>query len=184
MREIIHKIPEYEHYMGLKYFDILEYASSAHEAMKQRYGGYPYSVHLKAVETVLFRFGYLHDEELIYAAWLHDVIEDTRATYGSVKRLAGVKVADIVYAVTDEPGINRKERKAKTYPKIKGKEKPTILKLADRIANIEFGIRNVNGGKIDMYRKEQNGFRKGVYVPGIADEMWDYLEFLIKPRKL
>jgi hypothetical protein len=51
-----------------------------------------------------------------------------------------------------------------------------ILKLADRIANIE------HGGKIDMYRKEQIDFKGSLFLstPLDARVMWDYLDNLLK----
>lgn len=130
----------------------------------------PYTHHPQEVERVLRRFG-ITDEEMLAAAWLHDVIEDTRDKDNEVRKrdiaeLFTGRIADLVDAVTSEPGPNRKTRNALTYPKIRriGVE-AIVLKLADRIANIEFG-----GGAIDMYRKEHDDFRHGIYLFGLEPD--------------
>jgi (p)ppGpp synthase/HD superfamily hydrolase len=137
----------------------------------------PYVDHLTEVYGVVKRFGLSDDEEIASAAWLHDSIEDTRTSYNDIAKRFGASVAELVYCVTDERGRNRKERHAKTYPKIKGNVKATQLKLADRIANVEYG--SANGGKQDMYRKEQAEFEEGIRMregePLITSRMWDHL---------
>lgn len=110
-------------------------------------------------------------------------IEDTNRSYGDVKKRFGEEVAELVYAVTSELGRNRKERNEKTYPKIRNNARATMLKLADRIANVEYGM--ASGGKNDMYSSEFASFRAGIYSPeavGIApvlDLMWKYLEKIL-----
>lgn len=155
----------------------------------QMYGSLPYTHHLAAVEGVLRRFGCepgcgdyegYEPEALLEAAWLHDIIEDTRDTPNETKakdieEMFGEGVAHLVTAVTDEDGPNRKIRKALTYPKIRNAGPQAVrLKLADRIANAE------NGGKlVEMYRKEHEDFRRALYTPGENEDMWKYLNELL-----
>jgi len=151
---------------------------------------YSYVRHLEHVYEVLIRFGYEDDENLLISAWLHDTIEDTPVTYQDIKREFNIEIAEIVYAVTDELGRNRKERKKKTYPKIKENPKATIIKLADRIANIEFSVKGVfgNPSKLKMYQKEHEEFKlklKRCYSAYRSeddikmDKMWKYLDKLL-----
>lgn len=144
----------------------------------QRYGDLPYGVHLQAVIGVLKRFG-INSQKIMDAAWLHDVLEDTDTSYSAIEARFGASVADLVFAVTNEAGRNRVERHARTYPKIRafGPE-AVILKLADRIANIEHSINN-NSRHLGMYRKEANGFRDVLFVAGEVDAMWDHLHRLL-----
>jgi hypothetical protein len=126
------------------------FARGAH--LGQKHGDRPYYIHPKDVVKVLKRHGY-DGEVLLCAAWLHDTIEDTLASYQDIKNAFGEDVAELVWAVTDELGRNRKERKALTWPKIFSSRNSTILKLADLAANVERSI--VDRGKtLDMYRKE------------------------------
>jgi (p)ppGpp synthase/HD superfamily hydrolase len=151
-----------------------DFAAKAHKG--QMYGSQPYTYHLVQVANVLTRFGF-DDTDLHVAAWLHDVVEDTDTTVEDVQALVGDVVADIVQRVTDEPGANRKERKAKTYPMIKGDVSATLIKLADRIANVENCIATGKRGLYGMYCKEQPEFRKALFVdaPETAS-LWAHLE--------
>ncbi len=124
----------------------------------------PYTFHLQSVVRVLERFGVTHPT-MLCAAWLHDSIEDTNRSYGDIEKRFGRHVAELVFAVTSELGRNRHERNAKTYPKIKADIDATILKLADRIANVEYGA--ANGGKNDMYAREFLGFFNGCFEQDI-----------------
>lgn len=139
----------------------------------------PYSFHLNMVVQVLARFGFT-DPTWVCCGLLHDVIEDTNRSYNDVLRRFGQTVADRVYAVTAAKGKNRAEKNERTYPGIKEKEEYVILKLADRIANIEYGSASP-GGKVDMYVKEFKSFEKGIREEDPEKEspavtrMWNHL---------
>jgi (p)ppGpp synthase/HD superfamily hydrolase len=126
---------------------------------------------------VLLRFKF-NEEDLQVAAWLHDTVEDTDATITQIEMMFGRNVADIVGRVTNEQGKNRKERHAKTYPKIQASMDATTLKLADRIANVERSVEDAST-QLQMYRKEHEAFKSLLYKPGIHDGMWRHLDFLI-----
>lgn len=136
------------------------FAIKAHS--EQYYCEKPYEYHLQAVINVLIRFGTRIDCEtnapLLVAAWLHDTLEDTSLDKEGIAREFGVEVAELVWLVTDAQGRNRKERKAATYLKTKQSEKAIILKLADRIANVEESLQN-SAGLFQMYMKEQEFFQ-------------------------
>ena len=144
------------------------FAEAAHR--EQRYGDGPYVTHLAAVRAVLADFGY--DGALGVAAWLHDTIEDTGVTRDDVAQRFGEEVASLVWAVTGI-GANRKARNASAYEKIRATPRAAILKLADRIANVE-ASREVPG-KLAMYRAEWPSFREGLRDLG-DDRMWQRLE--------
>lgn len=144
----------------------------------------PYIFHLTNVSGVLQRFGYLMDTEdilsrqLHVAAFLHDILEDTEVKYRDLLKEFGFDVAEMVYCVTDELGRNRHERHVKTYPKIKANPNAMILKLADRIANIEYS-KATKSSMLEMYRKEYKGFKEGIYTEGVNDAMWNHLENIL-----
>lgn len=120
----------------------------------QLYGGVlPYTHHLEAVANIVSAFD-LGDEDLIVAAWLHDVVEDCEVKEKNLRELFGHRVADIVMAVSNEAGENRKIRNLLTYPKIRGTEDAIIIKLADRIANTQ-----KRGSLHQMYAKEYSVFK-------------------------
>ncbi len=139
----------------------------------QEYGsGLPYTHHLAAVEQVLRRFGY-DEPEMLEASWLHDSVEDTNTKLRDIVEMFGERVAELVGAVTNEPGANRKVRGALTYPKIRSVKGATCLKLADRIANVEYG------GSTSMYAKDYDDFKRALYTKGEYEEMWARLDRLL-----
>jgi (p)ppGpp synthase/HD superfamily hydrolase len=130
----------------------------------QKYGTESYMFHLEDVVKVCLEIP-CDDIQIIIGCILHDVIEDTKVTYKDVKENFGEEVAEIVYCVTDELGRNRKERKSKTYKKIKNNPKSIVVKLCDRISNIKQSQSksNYNFRKMKMYLDENEGFVKGIY---------------------
>jgi (p)ppGpp synthase/HD superfamily hydrolase len=135
---------------------------------------FPYEKHVDDVVDVLKRFGY--SGKYIVAGFLHDSIEDDGISYNDIKKHFGIEVAEMVYCVTDELGRNRKEKKEKTLPKTAGNPDAIILKLADRIANIE------HGGKIGMYETEYSEFKGALLLntPEHAKAMWTHLDKLLQ----
>lgn len=142
----------------------------------QKYSEFPYVLHLQMVESVLLRFG-ITDEDFRTAAMLHDTVEDTDATVEEIASLFGDRVAAIVDAVSEPKGLTRREKHAIAYPRIRQNPDAIVLKLADRIANVEAG-----GKKIGMYVKEHADFRRALYRDDsspIVKEMWNYLSELL-----
>jgi len=131
---------------------------------------YPYEKHLDDVVEVLRRY-HIAAPKYIIAGYLHDVLEDGAVSYNKIKQYFGLEVAEIVYCVTDELGRNRAEKKRKTLPKTASNPDAVIVKLADRIANLEMG------GKLDMYQKEYKEFRDILYSYNqLAQPMWNTLD--------
>lgn len=167
------------------------FAATKHGTQKYS-NGMPYTHHLAAVEAVLRRFlpdwkvenlklgrvelEYDYDQ-LLQAAWLHDVVEDTGTKLKEIEEMFGPEVAALVSAVTNEKGENRKIRHALTYPKTRaGGPMAVRLKLADRIANVEAG-----GSLVQMYKKEHEDFRRALYTENDGNhDMWKHLDGLME----
>lgn len=108
---------------------------------------------------------------LVISAYLHDSVEDTKATIRLIARRFGLPVARLVWAVTGV-GATRVIRNADMERKILLHVLAAILKLADRIANVRasaFGSKHRT-----MYWKELPHFETYIrpYVPA---EMWETL---------
>jgi (p)ppGpp synthase/HD superfamily hydrolase len=128
-------------------------ADKAHAS--QAYDIYPYGYHIRQVVKIAEELGY--DESIIVASALHDTLEDTELSYNDIKKAFGKEVAEIVYCVTDELGRNRKERKEKTYPKIRSNWKATVVKICDRIANLQHA-KLYNSRLYEVYQSEHEDF--------------------------
>ena len=160
-----------------------DFAMAAHWG--QKYGEYNYIVHLDNVNNVLNRYKPHYDltADLLVAGYLHDIIEDTRIDFNGVAEYAGYRIATLVFAVTNEEADTRSESLAKTYLKIKSNESALILKLADRITNVECSIENKTD-HIEKYKKEYPGFREALRVDRHLASMWNDLDKLLdwKPK--
>lgn len=156
----------------------------------QKYGDKPYVVHLDAVAEIVRSV--VEDTENAWieiVAYLHDVVEDTEVTVEQIRNEFDLPyntaVSQAVSYLTDEPGQNRKERKRKTYAKLKAlsgpyEYVPCLVKLADRLANVRECVAQQNKDLLKMYQKEHALFREAVYRPGLAPELMVELDDLLE----
>lgn len=116
------------------------YAMAAHAAVGQRrkYTNEPYIVHPAEVASIVASVPG-STPEMVAAAWLHDVVEDTGCTFTDIHMAFGIDIATLVDWLTDvsrpEDG-NRAVRKAidREHTAQAPAEAQTI-KLADLISN-------------------------------------------------
>ena len=117
--------------------EVLKFATKAHGSQKRKYTGEPYIVHPIAVSEIVKTVP--HTDEMVAAALLHDVVEDTPVTIQEIETKFGSKVAELVGWLTDtsrpEDG-NRKTRKS--IDRLHSADAPAeaqTIKLADLIHN-------------------------------------------------
>lgn len=137
------------------------------------YGKLPYSYHLGMVSSLLTGYGQVVQD----VAWLHDALEDTSLTKAEIEEVCGPVVARCVELLTDPPGASRKERKALSYARLAAVDVANIdeawvllVKAADRLANVQFSVQN-RSPLVDMYRREQDDFRKAIHRVGWNDDL-------------
>lgn len=170
-----------------------------HKATNHMYDKYlPYEFHLRMVTQAFKDFRHLlptnlyigetrymedFDETLAViemSCWAHDLIEDTRTSYNDVRNVLGYSVAEIVYAVSNEKGKNRKERaNEKYYEGIRNVPGAVFVKLCDRIANIQYS-KMTKSRMFDAYKKENPGFIEALGFTETHElkPMFDYIENL------
>ncbi len=151
------------------------YAIQQHKLVNHFYDDRPYSYHLKMVVDVANDFIHLIPEqwqiEVLSACWLHDIIEDARETYNDVRKETNEVVADLVYAVTNEKGKNRKERaNFKYYKGIRDSDFAQFIKLADRIANVKYS-KLTKSSMFLKYKNENVHFTRAVI--DVRDNRYD-----------
>ncbi len=153
------------------------FAVAAHGA--QRYGEHPYAHHLDAVAEIVRPFG----ESAVVAAYLHDTVEDTQATLDDIESRFGAHVAACVALLTDQPGANRQERKARTYAKLAQVsgvlESALVVKAADRLANVRACVRDGNTRLLGVYRGEHDAFRRAAHRQDLCEPLWSELDTLL-----
>ena len=168
-----------------------EWCIQKHANTNHYYDKYlPYEFHLRMVVQIFNDFKHLLPENMFVdshevhrnmweeqdrtldviemACWGHDLIEDTRTSYNDVKEQSRVgtylqtEVADIIYAVTNEKGRNRRERGNDAYYQgIRETPGAQFVKLCDRIANVQYS-KLTKSDMFGMYKKENDDFMKKV----------------------
>lgn len=97
----------------------------------------PYVNHLLEVAYLVSTALTEPDTNLINAALLHDVIEDTGVAKGELIEKFGADVADLVAEVTDDKSLPKAERKRLQIVNAPHKSvRAQVIKLADKISNL------------------------------------------------
>lgn len=156
------------------------YAVKCHNETNHTYDNKPYSYHLKMVyDIALENINMIPKDaeiDVLSACWLHDTIEDTRQTYNDIKSNFNERVANLVYALTNEKGKTRKERaNDKYYEGIKKTQYATFIKACDRLANIKYSKEN-GSSMFEKYKKENSEFVSKLHCPeynGLFMEMYN-----------
>lgn len=134
-----------------------EYAKEAHGDQKRKYTGEPYINHPVAVAKIVM--GVPHNIDMLCAALLHDVIEDTERTYEDIRDVGFMfPIADMVVELSD---VSKPEDGNRAFRKQLDREHLATIsnhaktvKLADLINNSE-SITRHDAGFAKVYMKEK-----------------------------
>tara|TARA_R110002074_G_C12218140_1_gene636947 strand:- start:50 stop:568 length:519 start_codon:yes stop_codon:yes gene_type:complete len=164
---------------------VREYAFNKHREVNQKYDDKCYTYHLECVYGTAQQFLMLipdqDREDVLSACYLHDIIEDARETYNDVLKQTNKRVAELVYALTNEKGKNRKERASDKYYKgIRETEYAGFIKLCDRIANVEYS-QQTGSSMFKKYRSENKEFCKKIYNEKYI-MLFNYLEYIFRQQ--
>lgn len=109
-------------------------AKRAHEGQTRKESGAPYIEHPRAVAALLEEHGF--EDEVIAAALVHDVVEDTSLTIDDVRRELGAEVAALVAAVTYDDSLSWEEKRAKYIETVRAAPpEAKAISVADKIHN-------------------------------------------------
>jgi len=120
-------------------FSALKFAAEKHVTQRRKGSDLiPYINHPIKVANILVNVGGETSIELLSAALLHDVLEDTCTTEKELREIFGDKIADLVIEVTDDMTLtydDRKRYQIKKAPALSPDAKK--IKIADKISNIQ-----------------------------------------------
>ncbi len=139
--ELINKVKSYNKFLNPKTLSkAYDFALRAHKTQK-RDEGVPYIIHPVAVADILTDLKL--DSATIATGLLHDTIEDTHATYNTIKEEFGQEVADLVDGVTKISEFENQavdNSKAENFRKLiiaTSKDiRVLLVKIADRLHNM------------------------------------------------
>ena len=169
--DLIIKVKSYNKFFNQETLNkAYEFALKAHKTQK-RDEGVPYIIHPIAVADILSDLKL--DSATIATGLLHDTIEDTHATYETIKEEFGREVADLVDGVTK---ISEFENKAGENSKAENLRKLILATSKDiRVLLVKIADRLHNMRTIRFVKDENKQIRKAketmeIYAP-LADRM-------------
>lgn len=143
----------------------------------------PMIIHPINVANILSEYGY--DDNVVAAAYLHDVIEDTKYTKEDLLKEFNEDIVSLVLGATEEDkSLSWEERKTITIDKVKDLDlRHKVVVCADKISNLEDMriIFEVNGKRdFSAFKRgfdKQKWYYTEVYNSLIYNEDKDYVMF-------
>lgn len=142
------------------YQKAIKFAGEKHKDQKVPGTNANYLLHISNVAMeIIWAYKENNNFNINYAiqlALLHDTLEDTETSFKELENNFGEKVAQGVLALTkNENLVTKEERMIDSLNRINELEKEVgIVKLADRITNLQEPPKHWSKDKIDKYLKE------------------------------
>jgi (p)ppGpp synthase/HD superfamily hydrolase len=141
------------------YIKAYKFTANAHHRQKIPGTEIPYIQHLSFVSMEIIAALNVEKERdgnlAVQCAILHDTIEDTNITFEQIKSEFGEDVASGVLALTKDDSLPKEVRMSDSLRRIKVQPQEVwMVKLADRITNLQPPPQHWNQEKIIRYREE------------------------------
>jgi len=155
-----------------------EFAKDAHEGVFRKGTKIPYIYH--PMEVALLVAGMTRDQDVVAAAYLHDVLEDTPVTAQELGEAFGGRVLELVLAETEDKSLSWHERKAHTIRHLPGASLAVKqLTLADKLSNMRSTARDylMVGDRIWQRFREKRKECHQWYAAGILEGLKDLADY-------
>ncbi|MDP3958184.1 MAG: HD domain-containing protein [bacterium] len=111
-------------------------AIEAHASQKRKDDDSPYIAHPFMVAMKLLKNGF--PDEVVAAALVHDVLEDTKTTEEDLKKDLGERILNIVKTLSEDKSLPWEERKKKYIESVRnGSKEAKAVSISDKIHNAE-----------------------------------------------
>ena len=151
--------------------DAMRFAVDAHKGMVRKAAGTPYILH--PVEVASIAATMTSDTEVLAAAVLHDVVEDTSHTLDEIEARFGKRVAALVAAETENkykglsPSETWRRRKEESLVDLENSDRDVkIIWLADKLSNMRSFYR--------MFQDNGRSFWCVFHQSDSAQQAWYY----------
>lgn len=137
--------------------DSVAYSAEKHRFQKRKNPDKtPYIIHPIGVARNLIEVGNVHDPDILIAALLHDVVEDTDTPLAEIYQLFGMRIGEFVREVTDNKDLAKERRKQLQIENAGRKSAGAAqIKLADKLYNLNDLLNNPpadwDPARIDTY---------------------------------
>jgi (p)ppGpp synthase/HD superfamily hydrolase len=107
-----------------------------HAGQRQKVNGHPYVEHPILVASDVSRAGF--EPEMVAAALLHDIVEDSDVTVEEVRERFGGRVGDLVEAMTDSAEVEPYERRKALHRErvVEAGPEAAAIFAADKLNNV------------------------------------------------
>jgi (p)ppGpp synthase/HD superfamily hydrolase len=172
---------------SLDLFDqALLFAAAAHKGQKIKGSRMPYIIHpVMVAMEIITRLDQIAGEDpdlLVQSTLLHDVLEDTRVTPTELELNFGADVSKVVLLLSKKIRAERNQEKSmKEYlgDLAGGPKSAQIIKMADRIVNLNPPPKNWKPKKIANYFEESKEIYQLLHPanPALAKRLNEKMEF-------
>ncbi len=119
-----------------RYAAAVLFAMEKHRIQTRR-DGTPYIAHPLRVAESLRTIAAISDPDVIIAALLHDLIEDTECDWDAIESRFGARVADLVAELSGDMRLPKEHRRRDLLERIrKASPEARTIRLADRLDNL------------------------------------------------
>ena len=156
-------------------------AAEAHDGALRKGGHLPYILHVMEKAEIVATM--TEDEDVLAAAVLHDVLEDTAVTEEMLRQTVGGHVTELVLAVTENkrPGQPAEEtwriRKQESVDKLLTERRLEVkmIALGDKLSNIRALQRDYDllGERVWERFNNKNKTDQGWYYQAVTDALQD-----------
>ena len=172
----------------------LKFAVKAHK--KQDRDGdnpLPYVTHpIEVLNLVRYEAGVV-DPDVLCAAVLHDVVEETDHDLDEIEDRFGSRVADLVRQLTrEEPDEETRKLPEEELWRIRNAmmmseidrmtDEAKLIKLADRYANLENAFKTKSGARLDRYVGQSAQILEHI-DRSVCVVLWDWINQMVKEHK-
>jgi len=107
------------------------FAKGKHSGIIQSDGITPYWKHLESVVSRLKNIG-ITDEDILCAAWLHDVIDYTNTSFDDIYQRFGQNVAVMILSISKDKKLHKKDQELQYVQQLKNASwQAQLIKLCD-----------------------------------------------------
>jgi (p)ppGpp synthase/HD superfamily hydrolase len=122
------------------------FAKGKHSGIMQADGITPYWKHLESVVSRLKNIG-INDEDILCAAWLHDVMDYTNVTFDDIYQRFGQNVAVMVLSISKDKKLHKKDRETQYMQQLKNASwQAQLIKLCDISSDLK-NLQNLGWSK-------------------------------------
>ena len=162
--------------------EAIAFAVKAHDGMRRKKSESPYILH--PMEAAVIVGTMTDDQNLIAAAALHDVVEDTGITIVEIEEKFGKRVRELVEAETED---KREDLPPEATWRIRKEESLEVLKNADDIAVLMVWLGDKLANMRSIYRDrkiEGDAMWQKFNQKNISEQAWYYRSIIDLTNRL